>query len=52
MALREVYLVNYDEMQNHNHHAGRCKMDLHADTCVASVNCLVLEYTGQAAEVG
>ena len=30
---------------------GWCEMDSHADTCVAESNCVILEYTGQTAEV-
>ena len=51
MVSRAVYSVNYDAIQNDNHRAGRCEMDSHADTCVAGVNCVVLEYTRRMAEV-
>ncbi len=31
--------------------SGTCELDLHADTCVAGSNCIVLEYTQQTVNV-
>ena len=51
MVSRAVYAVNYDAIRGNGHRSGRCKMDSHADTCVAGSNCVVLEFTGRTAEV-
>ena len=51
MISRAINSVNYDTLQAVGHRPGRCEMDSHADTCVAFMNCVVLEYTGRYAEV-
>jgi hypothetical protein len=51
MLSMAVYAVNYDAIRGDGHRSGRCEMDSHADTCVAGSNRVVLEFTGQTAEV-
>jgi hypothetical protein len=43
---RQVYRIRTDTVQ-----LGTCELDLHADTCVAGPNTVVIEYTDQAVSI-